>query len=94
MSAFVPPPLAAEVELAEPPALVAGAMAHLRPFVAAAAHNQPLGFPGERVPDWEQRAVDKLGELLKRSRALRVFLDSCVKCGACADKCHFFIGTH
>ena len=27
------------------------------------------------------------------SRALRVYLDSCVKCGACTDKCHYFLGT-
>ncbi|MCK5545728.1 MAG: (Fe-S)-binding protein, partial [Rhodospirillaceae bacterium] len=25
--------------------------------------------------------------------ALRVYLDSCVKCGACTDKCHYFLGT-
>ncbi|MFW6081933.1 MAG: sulfate reduction electron transfer complex DsrMKJOP subunit DsrK, partial [Desulfosalsimonas sp.] len=24
---------------------------------------------------------------------LKVFMDICVRCGACADKCHFFIGT-
>jgi len=22
-----------------------------------------------------------------------VFLDSCVKCGACTDKCHYYLGT-
>ncbi|EQD33443.1 reductase, iron-sulfur binding subunit, partial [mine drainage metagenome] len=32
-------------------------------------------------------------ELLKRYRSLRVYLDACVKCGACTDKCHFFLGT-
>jgi Fe-S oxidoreductase len=30
---------------------------------------------------------------VSESRALRVFLDSCVKCGACTDKCHYFLGT-
>ena len=34
-----------------------------------------------------------MGELVSQSRALRVFLDSCVKCGACTDKCHYFLGT-
>src|SRR5512147_3096146 len=24
---------------------------------------------------------------------LRVYLDACVHCGACTDKCHFYIGT-
>jgi len=34
-----------------------------------------------------------MGELVDNSRALRVFLDSCVKCGACTDKCHYYLGT-
>jgi len=34
-----------------------------------------------------------MGELLGQSRALKVFMDSCVHCGACTDKCHYFLGT-
>jgi Fe-S oxidoreductase len=30
---------------------------------------------------------------LKKYRTLEVFMDICVRCGACADKCHFFIGS-
>jgi len=45
------------------------------------------------VPDWENVAVKKLGDLVSQSRALQVFLDSCVKCGACTDKCHYYLGT-
>ena len=26
-------------------------------------------------------------------RSFRLFMDICVRCGACADKCHFFIGV-
>ena len=37
--------------------------------------------------------LKKLGELVSQSRALQVFLDSCVKCGACTDKCHYYLGT-
>jgi len=70
-----------------------GAMAHSRPFVAKPEHQAPLGFPGALVPDWEKVAVTRLGELVQESRALRVFLDSCVKCGACTDKCHYYLGT-
>ncbi|MBI2311553.1 MAG: (Fe-S)-binding protein [Betaproteobacteria bacterium] len=69
------------------------AMAASRPFVAAAPIQQALGFPGELVPDWEQKAIAKLGELLGKYRSLRVYLDACVHCGACTDKCHYFIGT-
>ena len=68
-------------------------MAHSHTFAAKAEYQTPLGFPGELVENWEQKAVDKLGELVSKSRALQVFLDSCVKCGACTDKCHYFLGT-
>jgi Fe-S oxidoreductase len=75
------------------PDLHPGAMAKSAPFKAAAKHQQALGFPGELVENWEELAVAKLAELLKRYRSLRVYLDACVKCGACTDKCHFFLGT-
>ncbi|MDD9822371.1 MAG: (Fe-S)-binding protein, partial [Gammaproteobacteria bacterium] len=75
------------------PAVRAGAMAHSRPFVAKAEHQLALGFPGELVDDWHDKALAKMKELLDSSRALQVFMDSCVKCGACADKCHYFLGT-
>ena len=75
------------------PALQPGAMAHSKPFVAAANHQEALGFPGELVDDWQDKAVTRMGELLESNRALRVYLDSCVKCGACTDKCHYFLGT-
>ncbi len=75
------------------PHLKRGAMEGLSPFVAKPDHQQSLGFPGELVDNWQQVAIDKMGELLGKYRALRVYLDSCVKCGACTDKCHYFIGT-
>jgi len=76
-----------------PPKYEEGAMAHSRPFVAKPAHNEGIGYPGELVDNWEEKAVTRLGELVDGSRALRTFLDSCVKCGACTDKCHYFLGT-
>ncbi|HZD05820.1 MAG TPA: (Fe-S)-binding protein, partial [Longimicrobiales bacterium] len=30
---------------------------------------------------------------LTRFRSFKLFMDVCVRCGACADKCHFFIGS-
>jgi Fe-S oxidoreductase len=75
------------------PKVQPGAMAHSSPFVAAAKFQEPLGFPGELVENWEQKAVEKLGELTGKYRSLQVFLDSCVKCGACTDKCHYYLGT-
>jgi Fe-S oxidoreductase len=79
--------------LFEIPALKPGAMKDSAPFVAAPVHQEALGFPGELVDDWQARAIEKFGELLKRSRALQVYMDGCVKCGACTDKCHYFLGT-
>ncbi len=75
------------------PGLREGAMAHSRPFVAKADHQEPLGFPGELVEDWHDRAIGRMGELLGEYRSLQVFMDACVKCGACTDKCHYYLGT-
>jgi Fe-S oxidoreductase len=77
----------------EIPPIEIGVMAHSKPFYAKEDHQQKIGFPGELIDNWQQAAVDKMGELVDNSRALRVFLDSCVKCGACTDKCHYYIGT-
>ena len=75
------------------PLIKEGAMAHSKPFLSKEAFQQPLGFPGELVDNWEKVAIDKMGDLLGKYRGLQVFLDSCVKCGACTDKCHYFLGT-
>ena len=80
-------------EFRDNPAIEVGSMDHSQPFIAKPDHNEPLGFPGELVDNWEEKAVEKLGDLLNKNRALRVYLDSCVKCGACTDKCHYFLGT-
>jgi Fe-S oxidoreductase len=75
------------------PHLQEGVMAHSKPFVAKEEFQEQLGFPGELVDNWEQVALDKMEELTGKYRGFRVFLDSCVKCGACTDKCHYYLGT-
>jgi Fe-S oxidoreductase len=70
-----------------------GAMARSKPFVAAPQHQESLGFPGKLVDNWKEVAIGKMGDLLTKYRSVQVFLDSCVKCGACTDKCHYFLGT-
>ena len=77
----------------EVPRLAEGAMRHSKPYAAAPEHQAALGFPGELVEGWQDKAIEKFGEILERSRPLRVYMDACVKCGACADKCHYFLGT-
>ena len=47
-----------------------------------------------KLPDgWQKIISDGLQSRLKKYRSLKLFLDTCVRCGACADKCHFFLGT-
>jgi len=75
------------------PLLHEGTMAHSKPYVAKPEFQQQLGFPGELVENWEQVALDKMQELTGKYRSFQVFLDSCVKCGACTDKCHYYLGT-
>ncbi len=46
------------------------------------------------IPDnWQQIIHEGFKDLLGKYRSLRIFMDTCVRCGACSDKCHFFIGT-
>jgi Fe-S oxidoreductase len=47
-----------------------------------------------KLPEkWRQIVTEGFAERLKKFRSLQVFMDICVRCGACADKCHFFIGS-
>ena len=36
-------------------------------------------------PDWREIITDGFRELLKKYRSLKVFMEVCVRCGACAD---------
>ena len=42
--------------------------------------------------DWKKIVLEGMSERLKKYRSFKLFMDTCVRCGACADKCHFFIG--
>jgi Fe-S oxidoreductase len=63
-----------------------------------------LSFPNARewspededwkLPEnWKEIIINGLSERLEKFRSLKIFMDCCVRCGACADKCHFFLGT-
>ncbi len=65
---------------------------------------ETLGLPNARpwnpleedwkLPDnWQQIVYEGFRERLDKFRSFKVFMDICVRCGACSDKCHFFIGT-
>ncbi len=34
-----------------------------------------------------------MADLCSRYRSFQVYLDACVKCGSCTDKCHYYLGT-
>ena len=87
------PSEAKQIDPLEMPTLCPGAMAASNPWVAGPDHQASCGFPGELVDNWQEKAIEKMGELLGKYRSLKVYLDSCVKCGACTDKCHYFLGT-
>jgi len=75
------------------PKLEDSATAHLAPFKSKEEFQTSLGYPGELVDNWQEKAIDKMGDLLGKYRSLRVYLDSCIQCGACTDKCHYYQGT-
>jgi len=62
-------------------------------YLAKPDHNTDLGYPGELVDDWQDKALEKLDDLRSRYRSLQVYLDACVKCGSCTDKCQYYLGT-
>jgi Fe-S oxidoreductase len=80
-------------EYPEIPAVVPGTMAHSKPYIAKPEFQEALNFPGELPDNWHDQAIEAMGDLLGKYRSLQVYLDSCVKCGACTDKCHYYIGT-
>lgn len=52
--------------------------------------------PEEKWPvpeNWKEIILKGLKERLDRYRSLKIFMDVCVRCGACADKCHYYIGS-
>ncbi len=73
-------------------------------YSAAAKNLRYLGLPNPRdwqpfdkdwkLPaNWKEIILEGMKERLKRFRSFRLFMDTCVRCGACADKCHFYIGS-
>jgi Fe-S oxidoreductase len=73
-------------------------------YGAASKNLRALGLPNPRewqptdedwkLPvNWKEIVLEGFRDRLNRYRSFQLFLDICVRCGACADKCHFFIGS-
>jgi Fe-S oxidoreductase len=85
------------------PSVKPDTMVGVGPYISKPAFQEGMHFPSEiekdeegnwsLIPNWKEEALSKLDELRTRYRSLQVYLDICVKCGACTDKCHYFIGT-
>jgi len=54
---------------------------------------QPTDDDWKLPENWQRIILEGLRERLYKYRSLRIFMDICVRCGACADKCHYFIGS-
>ena len=73
-------------------------------YAVAPKHQEYLGLPYPKVwqptdddwqlpENWKEIIHNGIKERLDKYRSFRLFMDICVRCGACADKCHFFIGS-
>ncbi len=53
--------------------------------------------PGDedwKLPEnWKEIISEGFRERLDKFRSFKIYMDICVRCGACADKCHFFLGS-
>ncbi|MFP5204431.1 MAG: sulfate reduction electron transfer complex DsrMKJOP subunit DsrK, partial [Acidobacteriota bacterium] len=54
---------------------------------------QPTDRDWKLPPDWKKTILAGMKERLAKYRSFRLFMDICVRCGACADKCHFYLGS-
>jgi len=46
-----------------------------------------------KLPEnWKQTVLEGMADRLGKYRSFQIFMDCCVRCGACSDKCHFFLG--
>ncbi len=76
-----------------PPPLRENAAQNVHCWHSKEKDTSKIGYPSELVPNWQEKAIEKFGELLDSYKSLRVYMDTCVRCGACADKCQFYLGT-
>jgi len=54
---------------------------------------QPPDADWKLPVNWKEIILGGFKDRLEKYRSFRLFMDICVRCGACADKCHFFIGS-
>ncbi len=73
-------------------------------YSSPAKNVEYLGMPNPRAwqptdkdwklpENWKEIVYEGMRDRLSKYRSFQVFMDICVRCGACSDKCHFFIGS-
>jgi len=73
-------------------------------YPGKAKNLEIMGFPHGRdwavedvdwkLPEgWQRIVLEGMADRLTKFRSFKIFMDTCVRCGACADKCHFFLGS-
>jgi len=75
------------------PAVKPGATAGLKCHPASEDHMRAMGFPEKLVDNWQEVLLKKFEELLQKYKSLKLYMEICVKCGSCSDKCHYFLTT-
>lgn len=75
------------------PKLEDDASRHLESYPARISDMMGIDLPTSLIPNWKEEFLKIFRELLNHYKELRVMLDACVRCGNCADKCHYFLGT-
>jgi len=54
---------------------------------------QPTDEDWNLPENWKEIIFEGLRDRLMKYRSFQIFMDVCVRCGACADKCHYFLGS-
>ncbi|MCU0725434.1 MAG: (Fe-S)-binding protein, partial [Planctomycetes bacterium] len=73
-------------------------------YPSAPKHPEYLGEPHPHVwspaeadwklpENWKEILLEGIRKRLSKFRSFKLFMDICVRCGACADKCHFYLGS-
>ncbi|MEE9302640.1 MAG: (Fe-S)-binding protein [Thiotrichaceae bacterium] len=103
MADYEIPEITGEDGITDVPKLVNDTMKGDGPWISAPKFQEPMHFATEieqdendkwsLIPNWKEAALEKMDDLRGRYRSLQLFLDICVKCGACTDKCHYYLGT-
>ena len=73
-------------------------------YPAAPKNIKYLGMPNPKEwavddkdwklpPNWKDIILGGMKDRLEKFRSFGLFMDICVRCGACADKCHFYMGS-